>query len=221
MPALQPPPFNQVWADPKTGKVPTGPVQDFLLAQQQAIVTAAAPADARYLVTQTNPDLSNEVNLGVLTDGYVHIRVALGLATVLSGFAALMQSNPADPTGTADTTGVMMGLAGTITPTISGRILITVTGTMFNPTAIADGAKVQIRTGIGAAPANGDALTGTAAGSLQQYIAATVLEKAPFSVTAIVSGLTLNVARWIDVSLAAITGGTATITDLSLSAAEV
>lgn len=221
MPPLQPPPFNQVWADPKTGKVPTGPVQDFLLAQQQAIATASAPADGRYLVATTNPELTNEVNLGVLGVGYLHISPALGIATVFSGFAALTQSNPANPTGTTDTTGVMMGLAGTITPTITGRILITVTGTMFNPTAIADGAKVQIRTGIGAAPANGDALTGTAVGSLQQYIAATVLEKAPFSVAAIVSGLTLNVARWIDVSLAAITGGTATITDLSLSAVEV
>lgn len=220
MPPLQPPPFNQVWAG-KDGRVPAGPVQDFLLAQQQSIVTGAAPSDGRYLVTQTNPDLTNEVNLGALTAGYLHIRVALGVATVVSGFAVSTQASPANPTGTTDTTGVMMGLGGVITPTVTGRILVTVCGTIFNPTAIADGAKVQLRTGTGTAPANGDALAGTAAGGLQQYVAATVAEKAPFSVTAIVSGLTLNAARWIDVSLAAITGGTATITDLSLSAVEV
>lgn len=221
MPPLQPPPFNQVWADPKTGKVPAGPVQDFLLAQQKAIVTAAAPADAAFIVTQTNPDLTSEVNLGALAPGYLHITVALGVASVLSGFAAFSQASPANPTGTIATAGAMMGLGGTITPLVTGRILITVSGTIFNPTAIADGAKVQIRTGAGSAPANGDIVTGTAAGGLQQYVAATVAEKAPFSVTAIVSGLTLNVARWIDVSLAAITGGTATISDVSVTALEV
>ncbi len=220
MPPLQPPPFEQKWIT-KDGKVPPGPVQDFLLAQQKAIVTAAAPSDGTYLVTASNPDLTSEVNLGALATGYLHIRVALGVATVVSSFAVLTQSTPANPTGTGDTTGVMMGLGGSLTPIVTGRILITVSGTIFNATAIADGAKVQLRTGTGVAPANGDALTGTAAGGLQQYIAATVAEKAPFSVTAIVSGLTLNVARWIDVSLAAVTGGTATITDLSLSALEV
>lgn len=219
MPPLQPPPLTQAVLGPD-GK-PTAAWREFFTASQKVVSSESAPADARYVTVTNNVDLTGEVNLGALTAGYLHQTVALGIATILSGFAAIAQSSPANPTGTADTTGVMMGLGGSITPTITGRILVTVSGTIFNATAIADGAKVQLRTGTGAAPANGDALTGTTAGGLQQYIAATVAEKAPFSVTAIVSGLTLNVARWIDVSLAAITGGTATITDLSMSVVEV
>lgn len=219
MPALQPPPFTQTFIGPD-GK-PTQPWKDWLLKTQMAVTGQSAPADGAYLVTQSNPDLTGEVNLGALTAGYLYIRVALGLATVVSGFAVATQASPANPTGTADTGGKMMGLAGSITPVVTGRILITVCGTMFNPTAIADGAKVQLRTGTGSAPANGDALTGTTAGSLQQYVAATIAERAPFSLTALVSGLTLSVATWIDVSLAAITGGTATISDVSLTAVEV
>ena len=115
----------------------------------------------------------------------------------------------------------MMGLAGAITPSSSGKVHITITGTIANATAIADGAKVQIRYGTGSAPANAATLTGTAVGSLQQYIAATTAETAPFSVTAVVTGLTLSTAYWLDVSLAAITGGTAAITGVSITATEL
>lgn len=140
-----------------------------------------------------------------------------------SGCAATAgsQASPSNPTGTSDATGKMMGLAAAITPTCTGKVVFTVTGTILNATAIADGGKVQIRYGTGSAPANGDALTGTAVGSLSQYVAATTAEKAPFSLTARVTGLTLTTALWIDVGLAAITGGTAAITDVSVTAVEV
>jgi hypothetical protein len=115
----------------------------------------------------------------------------------------------------------MMGLAGAITPTASGKVALVVSGTILNATDIADGAKVQIRYGVGAAPANGAALTGTAVGGLVQYVAATVAQKAPFSLNALVIGLILGQAVWIDVGLAAITGGTASITDVSITAIEV
>ena len=139
-----------------------------------------------------------------------------GLTTSL----ALYDASPANPTGTTDTTGKMMGLAGAITLAASGKLLITITGTIFNTTAIADGGKVQIRYGTGTAPANAAALTGTAAGSLQRYITATTAEVAPFSVSAAVAGLALG-TYWIDVGLAAITGGTATITDVHIVAVEL
>ncbi len=136
---------------------------------------------------------------------------------------ASSQSSPTNPTGTLSTTGVMMGLAGSITtaPVTSGKVLIIISGTIFNATAIADGGKVQIRHGTGTAPTNGVALTGTADGGLVQYIAATTAEKTPFSCNAIVTGLSASTAYWIDVGLAAITGGTATITDVSISANEL
>jgi hypothetical protein len=138
----------------------------------------------------------------------------------LPAFAS-SQSTPSNPTGTTDTTGKMMGLAGTITPTASGKILLIISGTIFNPTAIADGAKVQASYGTGTAPTNGAAITGTQCGGRPQYIAATTAQKVPFSVNCVITGLTLSTAYWLDVTLAAITAGTATINDVSISAHEI
>ena len=139
---------------------------------------------------------------------------------VQPGSGAIVQTSPADPTGTADAVGKMMGLASSITPVSSGRVHLTITGTIKNASGIADGANVQLRTGTGAAPANGDALSGTTAGGLVKYVAPTTACKVPFTVCAIVSGLSLGVARWIDLGLAAVTGGTAEVTDLSVTGFE-
>ena len=219
MPALQPPPLTQPILD-RDGKA-VQVWKDWFLRAQTGLVQGTAPDNAFYLVTESNGDLHNEINLGALTAGYLHIRTALGQATVLSSFAVTVQASPGDPTGSASLVGLMMGLGVTITPSVTGRIQIIVTGTIANATAIADGANVQLRTGTGAAPANGNALTGTVAGGLVKYVAATVAEKAPFTVSAIVSGLTLNTTVWIDLGLAAVTGGTATVKDLSVSAVEL
>src|SRR5439155_1649764 len=89
------------------------------------------------------------------------IRQAETLAIKPQKFTTL--STPLNPTGTADTTGKMMGLAGAITPQVTGNIRIAVCGSIANNT-IADGGKLQIRVGTGTAPNNGDALTGTAYG---------------------------------------------------------
>ena len=131
------------------------------------------------------------------------------------------QATPGDPTGATNTTGTMMGLAGAITPAITGVVLIQISGTIANATAIADGGKVQIRYGTGTAPSNGNTLMGTAVGGQVNYITATTAEKAPFSLNAIVSGLTLGTAIWIDLALAAVTGGTATVKNISISAIEI
>lgn len=218
-PMLQPPPFHIPMFDNK-GRMAEA-WREWFIKATGAVTGDLAPSNAEYLIKTANGFLPNALNLGALSSGWLRQTVAAGVATVLSSTLASSQSSPADPTGTADTGGKMMGLAGTITPLVTGKVIVTISGTIFNPTAIADGAKVQIRTGIGTAPANGDALAGSVAGGLVQYIAATVLQKAPFSLTARITGLTVNVARWIDVGLAAITGGTATISDLSVTAFEV
>lgn len=136
--------------------------------------------------------------------------------------AALSQSSPSDPTGTTDTTGKMMGLAGSFTPTSTGRALIVISGDIANG-SVNDGAQVQIRYGTGSAPANAAALTGTTAGGVVKYNGAsnTAAIKFPFALNAIVTGLTVNTAYWIDIGLAAITAGTASIKDISISVVEV
>ena len=136
------------------------------------------------------------------------------------------QATPGNPTGTTNATGVVMGLGGTITPCFTGTVRFAISGTIANATAIAEGGKVQIYYGTGSASANGTTCstagtTRTAVGGFVQYIAATTAQKAPFSVQAIVSGLTLGTAYWYDACLAAITAGTATIADVSLSANEL
>jgi hypothetical protein len=155
-------------------------------------------------------------------------QIVVGLAgALLTGIGSEIslpsysQSTPAAPTGTTNTTGLMMGLAAAITPNKSGDLLIVISGTIFNATAIADGGKVQIRYGTGTAPVNAAALTGTAVGGQPQFIASTTAEKSIFSVNAIVTGLTTGVAYWVDLALAAITGGTANLSDISISIVEL
>lgn len=113
---------------------------------------------------------------------------------------AMTMSTPADPTQTSSATAVMMGLAGTITPTRSGRVLVTVYGVVQNDTNGGQCA-IRIRTGTGTAPTNGAALTGTAYGIQQTVTDPTANQPLAYSMTVAVTGLTLGVARWIDVSL--------------------
>lgn len=139
---------------------------------------------------------------------------------VLADTAATATSTPADPTGTTNTTGLMMGLAGSITPVNSTRILVTISGQMAN-TTVNDGATVQLRTGTGTAPTNGAASTGTQRGASQTMTSLVAAQRSGFSISAVVTGLTLGTAYWIDARLAAVTGGTANIFGVTISAVEV
>jgi hypothetical protein len=135
--------------------------------------------------------------------------------------AVVVNSQPSNPTGTTDTTGKMMGLAVAFTPLSSFNALIVISGTIFNAGGIGDGAKARIYHGTGTAPTNGAALTGTADTPSVQFISSTTAEKVPFTLNFIGTGFTPGTAYWFDVALAAITGGTATITDLNVSVHEL
>ncbi len=132
------------------------------------------------------------------------------------------QTSPSDPTGTTNTTGLMAGIGASFTPTFSGNVLIVVSGNMTNSGATAgQGAKAQIRLGTGTAPANGDALTGTAYGTMQTgTLMRATADLIPFSIQAIVTGLVVATAYWIDLQVAALTSGTGQVKNLSVSAAE-
>lgn len=130
------------------------------------------------------------------------------------------QATPTDPSATTSTTGVMMGLAGSITPAYSGIVMITISGDIDN-NGNNNGAQVQIRYGTGSAPANGAALTGTATGSLVKFFENNSSIRIPFHCNAIVTGLTVGTAYWIDISLASITGGTSRVRDISISVVEL
>jgi hypothetical protein len=134
------------------------------------------------------------------------------------GLKASTQASPPDPNGTSSIVPVMMGLAGSITPTNSGTILLVISGYAIN-TKSADSCKLQIVTGTGAAPANGAALSGTSRGT--QLIIQPSANTTPFSLNVVITGLTINTAYWIDVSLASSkANGTASISYSSISAME-
>jgi hypothetical protein len=118
----------------------------------------------------------------------------------------------------------MMGLTtsyglSTITPMQSGRIHVTIDGVVANTNG--NGAKWDIRMGTGTDQTNQGTMAGTAYGGQQSMTALTGVLKCPFSTTALVTGLTVGTAYWIDVDLAAVTGGTATMTQVAVSAFEV
>jgi hypothetical protein len=132
-------------------------------------------------------------------------------------------SQPANPTGTSSTSAAaMMGLAGSITPKLSGNVQITVTGTVFNSNAtVGDGSNVQISYGTGSAPANAGVLQGTQIGSNVHFVSSTAAGKVPFCLMAYVTGLVPNTAYWIDLAVQAVTGGPATVQDITIVAVEI
>jgi hypothetical protein len=123
-----------------------------------------------------------------------------------------------NPTGTTSLTKVMIGAGATITPKAGGIVTVTVSGNLVNNT-LGDGSTADLRYGTGTAPANGDAVTGTrCAGDAYVGTTAAAVEHSPFSLTCIIAGLTIGTPIWIDLSFAAVTGGTASITQLNIAA---
>ncbi len=167
--------------------------------------------------------LPNQLANGMLADA---VPVMADLNALLSGIndyvghGAATESHPGDPSGSASGTGLMMGLAGTITPATTGRVLLTATGTIGNSSNSAQGV-TQLRYGTGSAPANQAALTGTAVGIPIGSNLATGGEFVPFACEAIATGLALGTAYWIDLGLVAGSGvGTATVKSLTIRAVE-
>jgi hypothetical protein len=138
----------------------------------------------------------------------------------VSAGTTTLQTTAVDPTGTANTTGVMSGLAGIITPVASGKIFVTICGTMSNNNG-AGGCAVVIRYGTGTAPANGVALTGTPLGGVAIRTAMTASTTVPFSLNAVITGLTPGTAYWLDLHQQAIGAGAASLSNVAVCAFEL
>jgi collagen type VII alpha len=161
------------------------------------------------------------VNTGALTNN-MPVTVSF---TPIAGFyfGVTDQATPGNPTGVTGATNLMMGLGTTasVTPNLTGTFLVVISGDVFNAGGVGDGATIQFRYGTGTAPANQAAATGTAAGSKILFVSSTTAGKVPFSVNAVIEGLTINTAYWLDLAVANSTGGTATVENISISAVEV
>ena len=127
---------------------------------------------------------------------------------------------PTNPTGTTSTIGVMGGIGTTIkiTPVKTGNIMVIISGEGVNSGA-GNGYKVDIRYGTGTSPSNGDALSGTAIGQPVSSVNGTA--KTTFPVHGVAVGLSLNTSYWVDIGQYAITAGTVTLTNITVTIIEI
>ena len=178
----------------------------------QVLQSGGPSADPAYS-TATYPSSADNAGNILRSDGSNFVSSAINQ----------VQANPGDPNSTNSTTGRMMGLAQLFTPERSGKVLIIISGTINNSGGTNSwGSKVHIRYNTGTAPNNGTALTGNSAGSVLEVTGiASTTRRYPFTLNAIVSGLTVNTEYWIDLGLATISGGTSAVFDLSTSIVEL
>jgi len=183
--------------------------------------TGVATTTAYGLITGGTTATGAFQNAGTGTSGQVYQSKGAGsLGTWTS--PNTLNANPANPTGTTNTAGVMMGLNQSITPSGSGVFMVIISGDLINSNKN-DGAYAEITYGTGTAPSNGAALTGTKVGSTLHLSAAGATNGSnPFSCSAIVSGLTVGTKYWFDLHLASTTGtGTASAANLTVSIYEL
>lgn len=131
------------------------------------------------------------------------------------------QSNPSNPTGSSNATATMQGLAGSITPTTSGRVLVIISGSFTGAGGGASTAAIQIRYGTGSAPANAAATTGTAVGVSVSYNEPNGGSAIPFSIQSTISSLTPSTAYWLDLSLSSSGGILSSLKDITITAIEL
>lgn len=240
--------FNESGGTPPVVKVPlTGDTITMKSSERSLYINAAGVLAALTVKLPMRPERGEFVEIGTAF-GVTALTVQDGFGNAVSGaptslvpgasilmkyinstikyvvwaqnVPAVVQSAPADPTGTTSTTALMMGLAGAITPRRTGRVLVILSGDAKNTTS-GDGVSVQLATGTGAAPANAAAAAGTAIGGAKKFVASANNQTAPFSAQAVVTGLAIGTAVWVDAIVGAITGGTASIENLSLTLIEL
>ena len=176
--------------------------------------------DANGLKTTTNPVYIVATAPSI---GQVLTAVSATQANWQTPTKASTQKTPTNPAQSASVAGVMMGLSASITPVLTGKIMIIISGDIKTIVSGNNhGGSVQIRTGTGTPPLNGATASGTAQGGLVTFFQTNDDMRFPFSLNAIVSSLTLNTAYWIDIILATTDVGNPTIVqNISMSIVEL
>jgi hypothetical protein len=131
---------------------------------------------------------------------------------------------PSNPTGTSSTTYKNMGVGSTVTftPAVTGVLEIIVTGGIVNATATTDGYSCIMCYGTGTAPGNGTGPTGTTFGATVSTANSGVTHYIGVNLAMDnIVGLSAGTTYWFDFQLEAVTGGTASIANLSVTIKEV
>ncbi len=113
---------------------------------------------------------------------------------------------------TSSATYVMAGMAKSFTPLGTGKIAITVSGTLYNTTA-GQGATYRLRYGTGSAPSSGAAETGTAVGTARLITSVGAGGNVGFTIAEVLSGLTVGTAYWFDLEVMTSGSGAAYLQD--------
>lgn len=188
--------------------------------------TNASPGSTPQAVTLFAPGTVGTSNSASGTVTSVVCGTGLSGGTITTtGTCALALTNtsitatPSDPTGTASTTGAMMGLGTTckLTPTYSGRVYFEIYGVGSNTGA--NNFRVNARIGTGTAPANAAAPSGTQVGSTLISSVPGSGQQIPYKIGGIIATLTPGTAYWFDVDLFTSTG-TASILETTCNAFE-
>jgi hypothetical protein len=129
------------------------------------------------------------------------------------------------PTVTALAPGVMLGVGNTITPTATGKILVTIAGTVVNQVANASPI-CQMRWGTGTPPAFGaSGNSGTLIGGVAGLTGNIGNNASPFALSGVITGATLGVPIWFDLQLynlgAPFPAGQAYVNGVSVTAVEL
>lgn len=143
-----------------------------------------------------------------------------GLLEPVSQSPAVLNATPSNPTATSSGTPLMMGLGGTcaLTTTYKTRIKFSWSGLYSNTSTGATGLRFYY--GTGTAPANAAATTGTQVGPTWAVTCPSAAATIPFSVTIIVTGLTVSTAYWFDVAVNA-GSNTSSISAIDFAAMEI
>ncbi len=152
-------------------------------------------------VTQVNAGTG--LNGGpITTTGTLNCNTASSSVVGCQKLGAWISTTVASPTASGSTSGVMMGLGTTctITPQSTGRVRFEITGTQSNNVAN-NFSSINMRYGVGAAPANGVAFVGTSVGSsIAQYSPGASFPVA-FATNGIIGSLAIGTAVWFDINL--------------------
>jgi hypothetical protein len=142
---------------------------------------------------------------------------AAGASTTFAPVTGYAESAVANPAGTASATYVMMGLNLSLPAIVASTALWTTCDGQISSSANNGEVDAVICYGTGTPPANGAPQAGTIVSAAARYKSTAAGDYVPFSLTALITGITKGQTYWLDVALRAIGGGTALLQDVDFS----